>query len=193
MGGIYQSLFDNPSRFKWEPDPGKIQTVKVVPFESEDWPDEGDKGSTRITVKFVPRSPREKREEKIRVQVDLKKRCDNFRVKRDRIKKRYDFMRKAAEKVLQEQIKCFKKEIAEYKEGIVKLSDISFHIRKYVITAGHIKELLNDVDDDCIIQISRNGRDWDNCRYTMMRVLISDDIARRMVPADTKDGEKEGL
>jgi len=186
MGGIYQSLFDNPRRYNWEPDAQKEREVIVVKVKSEDWPDKGD-----IITENAAKDERQK--ELYYRKQDLKKLVK----RRDQLKKEIEKKTKKLSK-LQEvtiEVTSLRKEVAKYEKDVVKLNSEIFKLERYTITAGHLKELLLEVEDDCVIQVNSSDNEfggWKNCRYNMIRVMINELVARRMVPQDEEDKKKLG-
>lgn len=193
MGGMIYSIFDNPHRYKWEPDIQKIQkNLVVVKIKPEDWPDEHD-SKYRYVEGTALRIANEI--EKIKLSKAKQKSYYNqytrLLVVRDEVKKKFEQKEEELKKLTQKDITLLKREIATYKNNTVSIGKQIFEIKNFTLTVGHLRELLEDVGENgkhCIIQIqdSYDSGYWRNCRYTMLRVLLDETRARGMVPSDPK-------
>jgi hypothetical protein len=192
MGGIYQSLFDNPHRYKWEPDKQTVpKDLKVVKQKPEDWPDGTDyryrhtKGEELRLADKIAKGIR-----KIEKQNEYLVQYAKLIKERDRMKKK---LQNVEEELKEEEIKHkdivkIKKEIGQYKKDIVVVGNKIYRLKNYTIAISNLRDLLESIPrdgDDCIIQICDgvNG-EWLNCRFTMLRVVLNPTVARGLVPVD---------
>ena len=192
MGGIYQSLFDNPRKYKWEPDIQNVsKDLKVVKQKSEDWPDGTDyryrhaKGEELRLADKIAKGIR-----KIKKQNEYLAQYNKLVQERNIMKKK---LQNVEEELKEEEIKHkdivrIKKEIGKYKKDIVIVNDKIHQLKNYTIAISSLRDLLEDIPkegDNCIIQIyDGHTGSWHNCRFNMLRVVLSPTVARGLVPID---------
>lgn len=187
MSGIYDSLFDNPHNYRWEPDIQKEKRVKVVELRSEEWPD-GEVGYDYIENEKVKEDfGKEEKKRRAAIQQLYVDQCKKLTRERNKLKKKLKEKEEELKNITSKQVFALKKEIAEYTNKTVKVEGKIYEVKNYTVTVGHLKALLEDIEDnEGIVQIveGRNDDFWRNCRYTMLRILLNETTARRMVPSD---------
>lgn len=186
MPGMIYSLFDNPSKHKWEPDYQKAQKGKAVKYKAEEWPGQEEdnrygylkREEVRIAIEIKNKVLRIKRNEL------YLKQYPKLLKERDKVKEQLEKKEEELKEVTDRHVRVLKKEIAQYKKDTIIVQKRIYQLKNYTVSVGALREMLEETPEECIIQISDENDNWHNCRFSMLRILLNGNTARSLFPTD---------